>query len=174
MGGWLDRGIRDEITRSASGLLEQPHRLDDDVALQRLGHVVQGERGDRRGGERLHLDTRPRRRGDLGPDDDRAGGRVGGQLDVDAVERQWMAERDQLRGALCGPDAGEASGDERVALRPARVDECREHLGAHPHDRLRDGPACGDRLRPHVNHPRLAVLGEVARFHAGGSRTIAS
>ena len=174
MGGCLDCGIRDEVARSAAGLLEQPDRLDDDVALQRLGHVVERERGHRRGGQRLHLDPGTSRRGDLGPDGNRAGSRVGSQLDVDAVERQRMAERDELGGALCRSDAGEAGGDERVALRSARVDERGEHVGAHPNGCLGDGSARGHRLRSDVDHPRLAVLGEVARFHDGGSRTIAS
>ena len=123
-------------------------RLDDDVALERLGHVVQRERGDRCGGQRLHLDA-----GAGGGARPRHGSRRCRQprraveLDVDPVERQRMAERDELGGALCGADPGQARGDERVALRTARVDERGEHVGPHAHGRRGHRPARGHRLR---------------------------
>src|SRR5919204_3664419 len=50
----------------ASALADQPDRLDAHAAIDGLAHVIDGERRDGDGGERLHLDAgladRPRRR----------------------------------------------------------------------------------------------------------------
>ena len=43
--------------RFAAALLDQPDALDAHAALDRLHHVVDGQAGDRDGGERLHLDA---------------------------------------------------------------------------------------------------------------------
>ena len=94
------------------------------------------------GGQRLHLDA--------GAGGARASARIATvpasrsavELDVDPVERQWMAERDQLGGALCGTDARQPGGDEGVALRSAGVEERGQHLRAHP-DRARRPPRGG-------------------------------
>src|SRR5947209_17233955 len=53
----------------AAGLLEQGDLADLEVLLQALDHVVDRERGDARGGQRLHLDPGPRRGARLGGDD---------------------------------------------------------------------------------------------------------
>ena len=41
----------------AALLLDEVNALDADAALGRLDHVVDGEAGDRHGGQRLHLDA---------------------------------------------------------------------------------------------------------------------
>src|SRR5262249_47533609 len=43
--------------RLAAALLDEPDRLDAHAALERLGHVVNREAGDRHCRERLHLDA---------------------------------------------------------------------------------------------------------------------
>src|ERR1700674_3836280 len=48
LGRLVDAGL-------AAALLDEPDRLDAHAALERLGHVVDREAGDRDRGERLHL-----------------------------------------------------------------------------------------------------------------------
>ena len=61
-----------------------------------LDHVVDGQRADRAGDHRLHLDARAVGRARL--DDERHGAvlRVDGDLRVDVRERELVAQRDQL------------------------------------------------------------------------------
>ena len=65
----------------AAALLDQPDALDAHAAIDRLGHVVDRQAGDRDGGQRLHLDAGLSARLGLGAHDE-AGQRVVGR-DVD-------------------------------------------------------------------------------------------
>ena len=60
-------------------------------------------------------------------------------VDVDVVEAQRVAERDQLAGALGGLDAGDAGGAEDVALRRVAGRDRAAVAGAIAHDGPRDG-----------------------------------
>ena len=112
------------------------HVGDRHVRVDRLGHVVDGERRRRCGHERLHLDACPRGRlrdsRDLHP----VGRDV--ELDVDQGERQRVAERDQLTGALGGHDPRHLRSGEGVSLR--ELPEPPGGVGPHGHARVRDGP----------------------------------
>ena len=104
-----------EVSALAAGLFEQVEILDLDGFVERLGHVVNGQRGHGGGGERLHLDAglaRWWRRCD------RCARRSAStrHLHVGVREHQRMAQRDQLGGALGGGDAGDARDFERIAL----------------------------------------------------------
>ncbi len=86
---------------------------DADGLVERLGHVVDGERGDGRGGEGLHLDA--------GVGDGRGVARDGDAPSspwryVHEAERERVAHGDELRCALGGLDAGEACDLEWIAL----------------------------------------------------------
>ena len=97
---------------------------------------IDGERGDRDGGQRLHLDTGAvggaDRRGDL---DRLVGDR---EVDGDAGDRERVAQRDQRRGLLGAHDPGEPGHGQRVALRHALTAQQLDHLGGDQH------PAGGD------------------------------
>ncbi len=82
---------------------EQDDLLDRDPALQALDHVVDGQRGDRGGGHRLHLDPGLADRARLGEQLDQARPR----------RRRWRRRR--RRRAAAGGRAGSAS---RSASRP--------------------------------------------------------
>src|SRR3954451_17130277 len=49
--------IRVPVSRLPARLVQQRDALDHDALLDALDHVVDGERADRGGGERLHLDA---------------------------------------------------------------------------------------------------------------------
>ena len=167
--------VKPIVPRTTPGLLQQGHAPDDDVPLQRLRHVVHGQCGHADCGQRLHLDAGPCRHADLGTDDHGAGGRVGLQLHADPVEREGMAEGNELARSLRRADAGQSRGDEGVALWPATGEERFEHIGAHVDRRLGHRAARGDRLVTHVDHPRRPVIVEMGRAgHASAPSRIAS
>ena len=105
-----------QVARPAAALLDEADVGDRHAAVDGLGHVVDGEAGDRDGGQRLHLDAGLA--GDLGRGADAKAGEVvvGVDVDGDLGERQRVAERDQLVGALGRHDAGDARGADHVAL----------------------------------------------------------
>src|SRR5581483_10188689 len=80
----------------AAALLDQADALDAHAALDRLGHVVDGQAGDRHGGERLHLHAGRTRH--LGGRAHLQPGKLGICLDLDRDlgQGQGMTERDQL------------------------------------------------------------------------------
>src|SRR5699024_664362 len=61
------------VAGGAPGLLLDAGGTDDGVAVERLHHVVERERRDGRGGQRLHLYARHARRLHAGAHSDRAG-----------------------------------------------------------------------------------------------------
>ena len=86
-------------------------------AVDGLAHVVDGERGDRRRGQRFHLDAGLALDLDGGHDVDGGGfGDRAGNRRSTLRQGQRMAERDQLMGALGRHDAGDAGDRQHVAL----------------------------------------------------------
>src|SRR5436190_12466853 len=156
------------IGRLAPGLLEQHDAADLEPQLESLDQVVDGQRGDARGGQRLHLHAGAGGRARLGGDGHRAGRGVDLGLDADEGHRQRVAERDQLAGALGRLDAGEARGAEDVALRRVAGGHGGGGLRRHPDDRLRDGAPVGDLLARDVDHAGTAGVVEVGEAGAGG------
>src|SRR5262245_24081845 len=75
-------------------LLDQPHALDGRRSVEALDHVVDRQGGHGHGGQRLHLDPGPGGGLHRGPQADLPG--LGGHLHLDlgAVERKRVAERD--------------------------------------------------------------------------------
>src|SRR5687767_10516182 len=76
----------------AAAFLVEANVRDDHAAIDRLAHVVDGQRGGRDRGECLHLDTAAIERAD--GRGDRDGRALDGELEIDAGEPQRMAERD--------------------------------------------------------------------------------
>ncbi|PAV93356.1 hypothetical protein WR25_14250 [Diploscapter pachys] len=161
------------VARRAAGLFEQADVRDRHRAIHRLRHVVDGEQGDRHGGQCLHLDAGlavgggQRGRGDAGI--------VQRQVERDAGEGQGVAERDEVRGFLRRHDPGDAGNGEHVALLRGAVADRREGVGG-------DGDAAGGdcaTLRhgfiADIDHMRGTVdveMGEVA--HPTKARVAAS
>ena len=85
------------------------------------------------------------------------------EVDVDAGERELMAQRDQFAGPLGGLDAGHPRGRQRVALRQAACGDQRHDLGRRHQRSGRDRGASGDRLRGDVDHVGRAAFVEVGQ-----------
>src|SRR5262249_5249068 len=124
--------------RLAAALLDKPDRLDAHAALERLGHVVDCEAGDRHRRERLHLDAGAARHFGGGPNGEAGQVAVRLDLDLDLGQRQRMAERDELMRALRREDAGDARRAEHVALPGVASEHGIERLGQHHHAALGD------------------------------------
>src|SRR6478735_3403590 len=113
----------------AAGLGDETDATDLDAALHAFDHVVDRERGDRRGGHRLHLDTGLGGRRGLGADPQDARRTVGRDPDHEIGEGQRVAQRDELGRALAAHHAGQLGDGEDIALRAAAVDDEAERLG---------------------------------------------
>ena len=129
------------VAALAAALLHEPDAVDGHEAVGRLDHVVDGQGGHRDRRHGLHLHAGLGRRGAAGGDDQRAGLAVGRDLDGDLRQRQGMAERDELRRALGGHDAGQLGHAEHVTLGTGAIDDQGERLLVHLDGRLSDGAA---------------------------------
>ena len=139
--------------------LANHHRLVD-----RLHHVVDGQRGDRDGGEGFHFDA------------GLAGGADGATMSkparvvvrstLDVGQRQRMAQRDQLRRALGGHDAGQPRGLQRIAFLDCPAPISRRAVGDIGSCRARPlrARSRASRSRP-PSSPALGVDMTEARFH---------
>ena len=92
------------------------------------------------------------------------------EVDVDSGQRQLMAQRDQVAGALGRQDARNPCGGERVALgQPAGRNEL-DDVGSGAQRARRDGGAFGGVLAGHVDHvrrPRFVQVREPVRGRDG-------
>ena len=82
----------------AAAFVQQSRLSDENFLIDSLDHVVNGERGNRCGGERLHFDTRTANRRDLCHDPKL--GFVLFKFNVDLFERNGMTVGDQFEGLL--------------------------------------------------------------------------
>ena len=148
----------------AAALAHEAHGLEGHAAVDRLAHVVdrQPRRGDRHQGLHLHPGAGVRLHARLDRDARALG--VGQQLDLDAVERQRVAERNPLVGALGGLDARDARRGQHVSLGDPALGDLREGLRGHAHLPARDADAARHGLVGHVHHPRAAPPVEVGKL----------
>lgn len=96
----------------AAGLFQEPDVGYHDVLLHGFAHVVNGERGGARCGERFHFHTGVPRAGYLGDDVNAAAGLVQREPDVNAVDQDRMA---------CGGTTPSASALTYVISKPSRA-----------------------------------------------------
>ena len=115
------------VPGAAAALGQQAQVLDPDVALDPLDHVVQGQGGGGGGGQGLHLDPGAAGGPHGGGDPDGVG--LKGQVDLDPGDRQRVAQRDQVGGALGPHDAGHPGHGQGVALGQAGRGEQLKGLG---------------------------------------------
>ena len=91
------------------------------------------------------------------------------QVEGDAGKGEGVAERDEVAGALCGHDAGDAGDGEDVAFLGAAVADRGERFGGEGDAAGGGGLARGDGLGGDIDHPRGAVfveVGEVSHFRS--------
>src|SRR5476649_2774097 len=172
-------GIED--SRLAARLVNELHAGDDHAAIDRLAHIVDGERGDRGGGERLHLHAGAALQLARGLNVDGAALGVDRELKVDRRQRQWMAERDQVGRLLGRHDAGQLGDSQHVAFLGCPGLDQLDRRGLHGDRGARHRDALGDLLGADIDHVGVAALVEVgeglllhAAFLARISRTATS
>src|SRR3954453_22845666 len=93
---WSTTSLGAAIRRPAPGLLHEDHFRDLEIALEALDHVVDRQRGDARGGERLHLDAGAGGRARLCGEGHDAGLRVDLGLYADEAQRERVAQGDEV------------------------------------------------------------------------------
>src|SRR5882672_4791797 len=166
------RALAVPVATLASALFPQGDLADHHAAVDRFQHVVDGEGGHGDGGQRLHLDAGPPGARDARLDGHARAERIEHECEIDAVERKRVRERDQLRGALGGADAGELGDGEHVALLGEVVAHDGERLCVHEHAAARERLAHGRVLGADVHHARLATRVDVGRAHLGSAARI--
>src|ERR671918_566467 len=140
------------VAAGAAALLDQPDFRDPGRSLERLGGVVEGQRGHRGGRHGLHLHAGSVGGPHRGGDHHTARVRLGVDGDLGAGHGDRMAEREELRSALQGQQAGDPGRLQRVTLRrPGEEPLDRGRLG--DQDRLCHGHSIGHVLRSDVDHP---------------------
>jgi len=142
--------------RLAAGLRFESHVGDGHRLIERFAHVIDGERGDRDGRERLHLDAGLRARGHFGFEVDAVAAQHGAHVYV--RQRERVTERNEIARALGGHDAGETRSLQRVAFRCPLRAHGRDRLLRHQHARRRDRAPHRRLFRARVHH-RHAPLG---------------
>ena len=85
------------------------------------------------------------------------------EVDVDAGQRQLVAQRDQVAGALGGQDAGHPGGGQRVALGQSAGCDQLDDFGRGVQRARGDGGAFGGVLVGDVDHVRRAATRRGAR-----------
>src|SRR5215468_5990816 len=133
-----------------ASLVLELHRLDDHSPVHALHHVVDGQRGRRGSGERLHLHPGSVERLHLGTDQGAA--LVERDLHRHPGEGDGMAERNQIRRALGGHHPGEPGGGEHVALLHLALADTGHGLWLHPQPGRGHRHALGALLAADVHH----------------------
>jgi hypothetical protein len=155
------------VTAAATGFLLQLNRLDHHAPIEGLAHIVDRQRRRRGGHERLHLDTRATLQAGDGADADLCSAQD--QIDLDRIEGQAVAERDEFVGAFGRLDAGDARHRQDVSLGD-RLSEDGADDGWSRRDHGAGGRAAsGDRLATDIDHAGVAAtieMGESQRAHA--------
>ena len=156
----------------AAAFALQADVFDGDVVAERLAHIVDGERGDAGGGQCFHFHAGFVGDAAGGADVERAGGVIVGKIERDFVQRQWVAERNQVGGLLGGHDARDLRGRGNGTL--ARLAAACTQRGI---DVRREtdagcgrGFAAGGGFVADIDHMRVAVvvkMGEGHRFVPG-------
>ena len=78
-----------------------------------------------------------------------------------------MAQRYQIRGTLCGADAGDLRSRQRIAFFGRAAAHELERLRRHLHLRLGDRDALGDGFVPDVHHSDGTILGHMGKLQGG-------
>lgn len=137
-------------------LLHHLHIGDDHPPIHRLAHIVDGEQPDLHRGQRFHLDTRAPDRFHAHFAMHAGQGFIDREIHRDARQRQRMTQRNQIGGAFCALNRGDAGDAEHVALLGAALANQRERAFEHRDRAARHGNAPRFAFRADIDHVRLA------------------
>ena len=162
----------------AALFFQQQHALDAHAAVHRLAHVVNREQAYADCGQGLHFNAGSAQGFDRNGERDAAVGGIGFEFGTHPRQCQRVRQRNQIRGALCRLDRGEAGHAEHVAFFcGARLDQAQGRR-LHAYAAAGAGDAARFRLGAYVDHVRLAArveMGQLFRlcrgtsFHSGVS-----
>lgn len=145
------------VAALAARLSSQSDRLYTHRAVNRLAHIVDGERGYADCCQRLHLDARFARGASGSGDVYRAGVGIEVEFYGDLVDGQRVAQWDKLGCVLSAHDARDPRDAKHVALVECVVAYQGEGFGLHDHATPRNGLTLRVRLVANVHHLRLAA-----------------
>ena len=144
------------LAGATARFLPQGNLADDHVLVGRLAHVVEGESCSRARSECFHLDAGLSGRFNHRFDVHDAVAHC--QLDGNFGEHERVTERNEIRGALGGLDAGDARGGEHVTLRQGAGDDGRRGGWRHGDASARNGAATSDGFVSDVDHVGVALV----------------
>ena len=104
------------MTGASAELLEKHDLGDRREPVGALDHVDDGEAGNSRSGKGLHLDSGAISGADRHEDLDEACLGIDPDVDIDTVDRQRVAQRDEIRSSLRCRDRRDASNRQGIAL----------------------------------------------------------
>ncbi len=148
---------------------KQPNIGDHHRPINRLDHVVNGEQSHLYSGERLHFNAGAAVALGLGPTVHCCAGLIDGEIDGDASERNRVAQRYQIGGALGPLNGRDSCNAQHIALGRRPLANARKRSGLHPDGARGDGDATGDGFVCDVDHMRLAGGVEVSK-HGGSAK----
>jgi hypothetical protein len=143
--------------------------------VDRLAHVVNGQEADLHGSERLHLDPGLAHGFHLRRAVHAVLRLIGLEIDGHARERQRMAQRHQVAGALGAHDGGDAGDAQHVAFPGAAGGDDGQRFRPHPDRAARYRDPVRGRLGGHVHHVGLAdgvEMGQLIGAGAGSGRGV--
>ena len=144
------------IAGFAACLLCQLNICDGHAAIDGLGHVIDCQAGQRNGSQRFHLDAglplNPRQ----GTDAQSWKGLIRLNFDGNFCQKQRVAERDQLMGALGSHDAGNARRAENITLFGIAFQNGSKGLRLHDYRPLRNGAPLRFILVADIDHVGFA------------------
>src|SRR5690606_2581979 len=92
------------------------------------------------------------------------------EIHLDAVNRQGVTQRHQVRGALGALDTGDARDRQGIALGYAATAQRGDHRGRDEYASGRRGRPGGEVLGRHVDHPGRALVVDVGQLRPVGRR----
>ena len=151
----------DEGAALAAFFADQPNIREYHLPVNRLAHVVNGERGDADGRHGLHLYASSADRFDLRLDYDLARCGIARKEDLDPGEFQRMAQGYEAAGLLRRHDPCDSGRGEYIPFRDPPLLDQRGGPRTHPDLPPGNRPAEGGRLGRHIHHARLTFFIEM-------------
>ena len=150
-------------------LFQQLHIADDHTAVHRFAHVINRQQRHLHGGQGFHLDAGLTHGfGGAGADDLRAFGKDL-EFDRHPGQRDRVAQRDQVAGALGAHDAGQSGNAEHITLFGGARLHQRQGGGQHADAATGHRHAVGAGLGADIDHVGLALGVEVGQGRIRGA-----
>ena len=160
------------MARFATGFFHEANILDAHAAVDRFGHVVDGQQADGGGGQSFHLDTSTTEAfgGDCAVDGVLF--LVDGEIGSNAGQRNRMAERNQVAGSFRGLNGRDTGDAEDVAFLGGAAADEGQRFGAHENAAGGSGNTGGFGFGADIDHVGLAGAIEMSQDGVGHERYV--